>query len=97
MKILVHVEFVYDRRESIVGLPNVPPGEVVVKRVRLESDLCMSLEELCQWEGQKILDADVGAASGCNHRVVITGVQIDGVMCRPTQQVLVALKEPQPA
>ena len=91
------VEVIYDRRESNLSLPNLPPGEVVVKRVGLESDFSMSLEELCRSDGQKILDASPEAAIGYNHRIVITGIQIDGVMWHPPQRLLVALKAPQPA
>lgn len=96
MKVIVMIEVMYDKRDQIAGLSDFPPGEVVVKRVGLPCDFSMTLEALCQTEGQKILDSDPGAASGFNHRVAITGFQIDGVMTEPRQRVLVTLKSPQP-
>ena len=97
MEMLVIVEVAYDKRESVLGLNNFPPDEVVVKRVGLESDFSVSTQELCQQEGQKILDAAAEAALGYNHRVRILGIQLDGLLYKPPQQAFVALKSPQAA
>lgn len=97
MEMLVHVEVIYDKRPPIPGLQGLLPSEVVVKRVGFESDFSESNETLCQREGQKILDVALDAVMGCNHRVRILGIQVDGLMYKPPQQVFVALKSPQAA
>lgn len=97
MELLVIVEVIYDKRQPIAGLHGLLPSEVVVKRVGFESDFSVSTEALCQIDGQKILDAAPDAVMGCNHRVRILGIQVDGLLYNPPQQVFVALKSPQSA
>ena len=95
MSLFVHVEVIYDSRKPIPGLLSLPPSEVVVKRLSLESDFSVPLQELCLREGQKIIDTAPAAVAGYRHRVVITGVQIDGVMFSSPKRMVVPLKCPQ--
>lgn len=97
MKVKAFVEVLYDREGLVAGVPDSPPEPVVVLRFGLHDDRVSSLETQCQREGQKVLDGAPGAVRGYNHRVVITGFEIDGVPAEPKHLLVVGLKTPQKA
>jgi hypothetical protein len=90
MVVKVHYEARYDK------LPQheCPPGhnnEVVLKRAGFVSDTSKSLEANCAEEGERVFAASPGT-SGCNHRLVVTTLFIDGVKAPPEQLIIVPVK-----
>lgn len=96
MKLEVYFEAVKDKwREH-----ECPPGhqnEVVVKRASFTADVTKSLEVSCVAEGERVFAEAREAASGYNHRMVITAFRIDGVRSEPAQWIKVPVKIKQAA